>query len=181
MADKIQLSRLERYSLSNQLRILEVLYPDEAKALAVQREAIERGYEMIYSWYFEHIYDGSDVMTEEESKEVWDTFEMFDAIHRSIDALQASDLASHNASKFRGYDGNSETKFMTFAEFTVERLERFDYLPMARKGHWNSHMPMRDVYARMLKEWKKVPRERRFELSRAEVEAILGASVYPER
>ena len=38
----------ERWMVSNQLRILEALYPEEAESLAVQREANERDYEYVY-------------------------------------------------------------------------------------------------------------------------------------
>ena len=45
-----KLSRLDRLFLSNQLRILEALYPEEANDLARRREALECGYEMLYDW-----------------------------------------------------------------------------------------------------------------------------------
>ena len=46
MADNdFKLTTLDRLVLSNQYRILEALYPDEAETLAIKREAIENGYE----------------------------------------------------------------------------------------------------------------------------------------
>jgi hypothetical protein len=39
----MQLSGVERWILSNQLRILEALYPDDAGSLAEQRTSLERG------------------------------------------------------------------------------------------------------------------------------------------
>lgn len=84
MADELKLTKLDRIFLVNQIRILEGLYPDEAESLSVQREALEHGYEMLYAWDFEYIYDGNDKMTVEESREVWDTMDMFDAIGRSM-------------------------------------------------------------------------------------------------
>ncbi|PWC67024.1 hypothetical protein TSH7_02790 [Azospirillum sp. TSH7] len=175
--DEFKLSRLERYFLINQLRILEALYPDEADELAVQRESLERGYEMLYSWNVNHIYDGNDVMTKEETLEVWDTFDMFDALNRALEEYKDFDASQYPWTKFAGYDGNSETKFMSFAAFTVERLKRFDYLPMSREGYWNSHRPMREIYQRMRNEWKRIPREQRFNLSRQQVTEILQTSI----
>ncbi len=179
MADE-KLSRLDRLFLSNQMRILEALYPDEAVDIATHREAIERGYEMLYQWDMDHIYDGDDVMSAEESAEVWDTLDMFDAINRFVENSDDEELKRAPFTKFLGYDGNNETKFMAFTAYTIERLHRFEYVPTPSKGYWNSHMPVRDNYNRMLEEWRKVPRMRRLELTREEVDAILAAAVRPE-
>lgn len=178
----ITLTRLERYNMSNQLRILEALYPDEAKDIAVKREALERGYEMLYGWDMDFIYDGEDVMTVEESKEVWDTMDMFDAIDRSIQKLDISkeELNGMPCVRFVGYDGNNESKFMGFAAFTVERLKRFEYLPMAKSGYWNSHMPARPIYQRMLEVWRKIPRQQSFDMTRDELFSVLSAAIHPE-
>ncbi|ESX83475.1 YfbU family protein [Mesorhizobium sp. LSHC412B00] len=180
MADeKPKFSRLDRLSLSNQMRILEALYPDEAEGIAVQREAIERGYEILYGWDMDHIYDDDNVMTVDESSEVWDTLDMFDAINRFVSKTEDEEIKNSPFTKFMGYDGNNEGKFMAFTAYTIERLKRFEYVPTLKKNYWNSHMPVRDTYKRMLKEWHKVPRERRFNLTAAEVKAILTAAVHP--
>lgn len=178
MADELKLTKLDRIFLVNQLRILEGLYPDEAESLSVQREALEHGYELLYAWDFENIYDGEDKMTAEESREVWDTMDMFDAIGRSAPAqADDKDLLFR---RFAGYDGNNEAKFMSFARFTVERLKRFEYVPMQRPGYWNSHMPVREVYCRMLTEWKKEPMPGRMTMSESRLKAVLAAATHPE-
>lgn len=178
MAEELTFSKRDRIFLVNQLRILEALYPDDAESLGVQREALQRGYEMLYAWDVEHIYDGDDKMGVEDSKEVWDTMDMFDAIGRSVD--ESFDIADYPLTKFAGYDGNNEGKFMSFAQFTVERLKRFEYVPMQKEGYFNSHMPVREIYGRMLDEWKKVPSQNRFHMSHDELKAVLGAAVHPE-
>lgn len=181
MAEDMKLTKLERIFLVNQLKILETLYPDEAEQLSVQREALEQGYEMLYAWHTEHIYEGDDVMTTEESREVWDTMEMFDAIDRSLSKLPQNQIDEKRYwTKFMGYDGNHEGKFKSFAQFTVERMKRFDYLPMAKPGYFNSHMPVRDIYRRMLAEWQKVPSQSRFDLNEGDLIKILSAAVHPE-
>ncbi len=179
-SEKPKLTRLERLFLSNQMRILEALYPDEASSISTQREAIERGYEMLYDWNIEYIYDGRDVMTAEESSEVWDTLDMFDAINRFVSSTTDEEIKNSSFTKFLGYDGNNESKFMAFTAYTIERLGRFDYVPTPKKNYWNSHMPVRELYARMLEEWHKVPKVRRFELKTEEVKKILAAAVHPE-
>lgn len=128
MQDERSLTKFDRILLINQLRILEVLCPEDASQLNVQREVLERGYELLYNVNFEHISDGVNKMTAEESREVWDTMDMFDAIERSMP--KDMDVSKFPMTKFMGYDGNNEGKFMSFAQFTVERLKRFEYVPM---------------------------------------------------
>lgn len=181
MAEDMKLTKLERIFLVNQLKILEALYPDEAEQLSLQREALEQGYEMLYKWHTEYIYEGDDVMTIEESREVWDTMEMFVAIDRSLKELSQDQVNDKRLwTKFMGYDGNNEGKFMSFAQFTVERMKRFDDLPMPKPGYFNAHMPVRDIYRRMLAEWKKVPSQSRFDLNKVDLTKILAAAAHPE-
>lgn len=178
MSDEMKLSKLDRIFLINQLRILEALYPDEAEELGVRREVLERGYEMLYAWDYDYVYDGSDIMTAEESQEVWDTLDMFDAIQRSMP--EGFDTKPYPITKFAGYDGNNEGKFLSFAQFTVERLKRFEYVPMQKDGYWNSHMPIRPVYLRMLAEWKRMDNLERFTMSDEELTRVLAAAIHPE-
>ena len=174
------LSKFERLILSNQMRILEALYPDEADGIAIQREAIENGYELLYRWQAQYIYEGDDVMTSEECLEVWDTLDMFDAINRAIERLEKSEYRENWAATFAGYDGNYESKFMAFAAYTVQRLRRFEYVPLRREGHWNSHSPMRGVYGRMRSIWDRCSPDHRHNLSEAELQEILAAAVHPD-
>lgn len=176
--DTLKLSRFDRYKLANQLRILEALYPDEAEDIAIQREAIEHGYELLYRWQMEHIYDGDDVMTAEECLEVWDTLDMFDVISRSMEKSGNAAHGKNFASKFVGYDGNNETKFMSFAAYTVERLKRFEYV--RRERGWNSHMPVRDMYRRMLTVWRSFGSSGRGLLSESQLTEVLEAAIHPE-
>lgn len=176
--DKVTLTQIERYFLSNQLRILEALYPEEAASLSIKREAIENGYELLYGWDMDHIYSGASVMTTAECDEVLETLAMFDAIDRAV--RDAGDFENKVFAKFCGYDGNNESKFKAFAEFNMKKLERFSYLPLQKDNYWNSHMPMRHVYQRMLAEWHKVGEASRYALSRENIAAILSAAKFPE-
>ena len=130
---------------------------------------------MMYGWYFEHIYEEDDVMTIEESTEVFDTLEMFDAINRCLVKNKDSELADNPFTKFMGYDGNNETKFMTFARFTIEDLGRFEYIPLVKDNYFNSHMPARGKYLGMMHEWKKIDENNRMNLSLEQVSIIISA------
>lgn len=170
---------LERYLISNQLRILEALYPNDAEGLAVTREALERGYEILYDWDTQHIFSGNEIMSRDECSEVWDTLEMFDAIDRAIEASGRPELRDEVGARFVGYDGNNESKFMSFAAFTVERLGRFAYVKLRKPGYWNSHFPARPMYQRMLSEWKEMEIQQRHELNTEALERILSAAPDP--
>jgi hypothetical protein len=56
----MKLTRTERWILVNQYRILEALYPDEAKWFAENREALSSGYELHYRGMIDFIYDEED-------------------------------------------------------------------------------------------------------------------------
>lgn len=87
-------------------------------------------------------------------------------------------VQSHRV-RFRGFDGNHESRWRWFAEFAVTRM---GYCPsLERKGKeskdFNSHWPMMDQYERMTKvwlEWKKTTETE--ELTRENVLAILKAA-----
>ena len=168
----MELSLLERWMVSNQLRILEALYPEDAEDLAIQREAIECGYEFAYGI---NLPVDPDTMTDADGREVWDTLDMFRAIENSIRELGTDDLETHPDRKFCGYDGNNETKFMAFTSYTVERLERWT----EQSGDFNSHAPMRPKYKHMLKVWKGFLVKERFNMNQGQVQAVLDAARQP--
>ena len=173
--DEVSLTRIERLMLSNQLRILEALYPDDADVFAVQREAIENGYEMLYSWGLTHILEGDETMSYDESREVWDTLQMYGDIRNAALDLNISDwILEQPNGRFQGYDGNEETKFMVFSSYTMERLKRFMYVDMPEAGYFNSHSPMRDTYNEMLTRWRNIPARERHMLSEVQIREILG-------
>lgn len=178
--DEMKLTRIERYTLSNQLRIMESMFPNEANDLSVQREIFEKGYEFLYDQGMQHIYPDDETMKAADCKEVWDTMDMFDGIDRSLPVLTKEEIDAALFTKFSGYDGNNEGGFMFFAEFTVERLRRFTYLKLDKPGYWNSHFPIRQVYQRMLAVWEKFPVKERFNMSRDQLLSVLDAAAHPE-
>ena len=105
---------------------------------------------------------------------------MFDAIDRSITDLGAPKYAEHHAAKFQGYDGNNEGKFLRFTAYTVERLERFKYVKVANEGTWNSHMPVRDMYLRMLEVWRTIGKPSNVSMSESELVSVFAASIHPD-
>jgi uncharacterized protein YfbU (UPF0304 family) len=141
------------------------MYPNEADSFAVHRKALEDGYALQYEVMFEHIYDE---MSEEECREVLDILDMYRAITFSFQRLEEAGESleglTRNDIGFQGFDGNNETKQMSYTQYFVHDLGRFQELTDGNKyKDFNSHFPTMDLYRRMLDEWRK--KGKSFELS----------------
>jgi len=143
--------------LSNQLKILERLYPEEADAYANQRKAVEEGYSFHYPSLMDHIYNE---MTVEECREVLDILQMFSTIKISFEDLDDKSDIKENRIRFAGFDGNNETRQMIYARYFIVDLERYDELRSGSQySDYNSHSPSIDRYRRMLKVWEEYPNQ----------------------
>jgi len=165
----MDLSKIERYMIANQLKILEKLYPDEANYYSQHRKAIEEGYALHYSWIFEHIMDG---LTIDECKEVLDILDMFRALRDAYERLEDKNIIDFNKIKFIGFDGNYETKYLMYATYFIVDLNRYDELKVKGKyPDFNSHVPMIDKYRSMLSKWKDS--RNKYELSKDDLIRII--------
>ena len=149
----MRLSRTARWMLSNQYRILERLDEENAEQHRHAREALERGYELLYSWICEHVCDDRHVLREVECAYVLDVMTMFDAMQRTYDELDdRSGLDAHRV-LFYGFDGTTETSYLSFARFYCEQEEAFQHLRKGGDG-FDSHMPTKPLYRPMVAAWK---------------------------
>lgn len=168
----MELSEKDRLIITNQLKILEALYPDEAAEYARHRTAIEHGYELHYSWLVEHFYEP---MSEKECREVLDVLDLYRALTFSIDRLGETSGVDEQAARFPGFDGNNEGKQFSYTQYFVVELGRFDELRRgAEYPDFNSHMEMLPKYRAMLDVWRGM--DKSFELTAEQINAILGAS-----
>ena len=167
----MNLTRTERLILSNQYQILEKLDPDAADYYRHLRKIVEHGYELHYEHdVARHIYEDENIVTEADCKSVLDTLSMHEAMKRCYDDLADKTGINETDIKFRGYDGSNETKMMSYAEFYVKEMGRFEDLDIR---HFNSHCQMVHRYERMVRAWKES--ETPWELTRADLERILAA------
>jgi len=173
----MKLTKIERWILSNQYRLLQVIYPDEADYFGQCREVLERGYELHYDWITEYIYDGNDVMSSEECKEVIDILDMFSALKRAYEALDDKSGIEEWTVKFSGFDGNNETKQMAYARCFCS-LDGGRFTELDRGDDFNSHSPVLDAYRRMLIEWRNS--EDRYHLSEDDLVRITSARFHPD-
>lgn len=99
--------------------------------------------------------------SEEEVHEVCDILNMWSNIENSYSLL--NDEQKHSVAegaspfggdvKFRGFDGNRETSYMSIARFLVEKLHRFEEFC---DHELNSHAPSLEAYRRMIVEYGKI-------------------------
>ena len=168
----MELSDKDRLIISNQLRILEALYPDEADYYAVQRKAVEQGYQLHYSELTAGFFDE---MSLERCQEVLDILEMYRVLTFSAAELNDPGIDENYYLRFKGFDGNYETSEMLYAQYFVEDLDRYDELKYGSEfASFNSHTPMLEKYRCMLSSWRSL-QKRSYKLSRDELLTVLEA------
>src|SRR5262245_16898442 len=151
----MRLTRAERLVLANQYRILEKLYPEEASYFENSRSVVEQGYELEYAWIAERVYDEAQCLSTEECREVYKILQMHEDLVRSYESLADKTGIDKADILFCGFDGNHEAKWLGYCEHVCEpKGDRPRFTELSRGDHFNSHMPMLDVYRRMLKVWK---------------------------
>ena len=99
--------------------------------------------------------------------------DMYENLQRSFKKLRKEEKASIPKTQLQcdGFDGNSETELMAYAQFLREDMGRFDYLDVSS---YNSHMPKAHTYRRMLGEMPDRKGETYGKLDAATITAILG-------
>jgi len=147
----MKLSRVERWTLANQYRILAALYPQHAATYNDYVVALERGYATVIDRMAEHI--PRDDTTHKESEEVDEILQMYDALQRGFRTLDDPYGLEPYQLQFPGFDGATEGDYLGYAHFALERERRYENLETAR--NLDTGNPMLRHYRRMVDEWKK--------------------------
>lgn len=144
----------ERLILSYLLKILEKLEPNEADYYARNRKAIEHGYSLHYNWITENLHEE---MSENDCKFVLDVLDMFRNLNYSYIKGNLSDEKLKEKIRFKGFDGNREINFLSYAHYFMHDLDRYNELhDNSEHPNYNTHYPVVEKYKRMLEVWKKV-------------------------
>lgn len=169
----MNLSKSERLILINQFLILEKFNPDEEKMYALNRKILENGFVQNYNELFEWIPDDVPVAI---TQEVWDILKMYHSLNLSFHALEDhGDLKKENV-KFRGFDGQLETIYMSYAKFVLHDLDKYDLIrDIAKYPIYQTDRPMLEKYRRMLAVWKGISGKGNHELTLAEIRDVIGA------
>lgn len=125
--------------------------------------------------------------SDERVAEVIDYLDMWSFLETGFDKLSAQDKQRVKVEaapfgedvKFRGFDGNNESEYMSIARFLVDDLERFTHF--AGRAALNSHMPVVGGYRRMYQVFERIrPTLVGRELSAAEIIELLNARRHPD-
>ena len=172
MTEPTKLTRTERWILSNQYRILEMLCPDKADKIkmAEAREVLEHGFEVEYGDISLHI--DEDPISIEECKEVRDILLMHDNLQYAFDSLIDKTGIEAYQVEFHGFGGNSEWLQLGYAEHLCEANNQFPRV--VRKDDLDSHMPLLPKYKKMLELWNNMPNKNKF--TREDIIRLIGVS-----
>lgn len=174
----MKISRSDRWVLSNQLKILSILDPENLVYYEKYQKIIENGYEGLYNDCIQFIVPDDQTITEEESNLTLTILDMFRAITFSLNKIDDKTGIDLNQLKFEGFDGNNEGKYYDFVKFFCTEFdgERF---PEIGKGtdNFNSHSPVLATYKRMLDVWKACKDKNN--LTKEELIKIGNASIHP--
>jgi uncharacterized protein len=168
------LTPFERLSLMNQLSILKILDPDNAKDYDAQIEILHGGYAICYEEVFQAVFNE---MPMEECEYVYDVLDMHRTLINSFNGLHDKQGLTADDVRFRGFDGNNETKRWAFAEY------------LQKKGRWqetlvggmNSHtIDTVHRYPQMLERFEPIKQEimnshmGNWQLSADQIKTVIG-------
>ena len=144
------LTPFERLSLMNQLAILKKLDPENAEDYENQIQIHHSGYSVLYGEVFQYVYEE---MPLDECEYVFDVLDMHGALINSFEALKDKQGLTADDVRFRGFDGNNETKRLAFAEY----LQKTGRWKETLVGGLNSHSMMTmQRYPEMLKRYEPI-------------------------
>ena len=102
---------------------------------------------------------------------------LYESLIRSYNDLsetEKSKIEKHDVD-FTGFDGNSETSYLSYVRYILEELKRYGWIKDFHGGdYFNSHMPMLGTYEKMLQRFKNIPREDRYKMSVQQIESIIN-------
>ena len=117
-----------------------------------------------------------DETSEEISQFVIDVLQMYRVLNNSYNKLnddEKSQIDLYDIS-FKGFDGNEEIDYYTYAKFYLEKLDRFGELKVSKYYAINSHGNMLNDYLKMVSLWKEVKTSRYDDLSFKNMQYIIG-------
>lgn len=174
----MNLTQTERLILRNQYEILKKIDPENADYYNEITEILENGYSGYYNYLFKGLSPDIDKSECDFVVEVLDMYRAIEDYKRGnpTDSEVVNDPFSH----FAGFDGNTEAECHCFAQFLIKVQKKWqEQIPYEhRTDGYNSHMPVKDIYKRMLDVRRSLRKP--FPLSSQQVRAILQAAPHPD-
>lgn len=143
----MKLTDTERSILMHQHMLLARMDGQDTEYHELATEILYRGYHEM--WPDECLGNLDKIVPKNVMEFVHDVFDMYRLLKREFDALPDDKKAELDANeiKFRGFDGNNETQYMSYAKFVREKMARWTELDIE---DYNSHCPCEDKYREML-------------------------------
>jgi uncharacterized protein len=168
------LTPFERLSLMNQLAILKKLDPENDEHYENQFQILHSGYSVLYGEVFQYVYEE---MPLEECEYVFDVLDMHRLLISSFEALKDTQGLTLDDVRFRGFDGNNESKRLAFAEY----LQKTGRWTETLVGGLNSHSMMTMYrYPEMLKRYEPIKQailqshSGKWQLTAEQIKVIVG-------
>jgi len=155
----VDLSKKERLFLYNQLEILKCLKAEdeiEVRDIEKSQKILTNGYKEEYDSFITWF---SDDIPYAISKFVVDVLNLHRTLYFSYEKLNDEDKAKLEFSKikYRGFDGNEESEYMSYASYILEDLKSYKEIYEDGKCELNSHMPVAEYrYAGMLERFSEL-------------------------
>ncbi len=149
------------------------------------KEAIHGGNLWGMKWRFTGIFHDSEP-TEEVVHEATEIMDMWSTLERDYERLSPEEKSRVEKEaepfgkdvRFRGWDGNGESEYISIADFLIDHLDRFQ----AFKGRdLNAHMPTLHAHRRMLEVFTPLRKSRGYAPLKADdIIEILNAQTHPD-
>ena len=155
MENGIHLTRTERAQFIYLLKILKN-QGDQEYDYDNLIKALQYGFELHYSDVLECLFD--EELSADQCREVLDILEMYRGIIYSYINLKREGkqgTLTDEDVKFEGFDGNNETKQMSYTDYFIKDLDRYSEIEELSHGYYNSHRQMLPKYRAMLVKWEE--------------------------
>lgn len=169
----LTLTTFERLTLVNQYRILAAVSKGgESESYSLLADDLENGHVYFYR-NFPHL---QDELSSSVSDFVIETLALYDTLQASFGELEDKAGIEALQVQFDGFDGNNEADHLHFVGALAKRHQFHSVIGEHPK---DSHMPMVDVYKRLLDGWRRLGRPTA-PLSADQIKAILAERVHPD-
>lgn len=150
----MELSKKDRIILFNQYEILKRLDTDNAEQYEIYQDILAQGFEYNY----EEIGSSFEEVPYSVSEKVHEILEMLRCMTFSFDNLDDVTGLDREDYMFRGFDGNQETDYYSYAKWLVKNNHKFEKF---EKCEFNSNRNILPHYEEMLKRFYEVTRDKR--------------------
>jgi uncharacterized protein len=178
MSNDIPEALFKRMVLANQYRILSFLDVDQDEFWQRSAEQVIRG------WPIEGLPDVEiiqsyqrDALTKQDQNFVLDALHVFELLQDGA-KRGYEPKREHGYVKFPGFGANFESKLLSYARHVVENEHRFESVERSAED-FNAHMPMVELYQRMIGAWERLGRP--LHINEALFDTLIDAQMHPRQ